>query len=113
VKSQPAIDFAAGGDFIGHIFLEDIFILAGMFQPPCFKLYVLNGKFINNFINELINIIIDRRLAIKGGPSMGKLYMTLFVLKLYGIVVHTSDCWTKNWPALTKIWRNLRWPLLI
>jgi len=60
VKDQPAIDFPAGGDFVGHI---------------------LFGRY--NNIHELININIDRWLALKGGPSMGELYMTLFVLKSY------------------------------
>jgi len=67
------------------------------------------GKYIN--IHELINITIDCGLAIKDGSSLGELYMTPFVLKLYGIVVHKFECLTKNWPALTKKMRNSRWPL--
>jgi len=55
VKGKPAIDFPAGGDFVGHIFF---------------------GRYIN--IHELINIIIDRWLALKGGPCKGELYMTSF-----------------------------------
>jgi len=46
VKGQPAIDFSAGGDFVGHNFF---------------------GRYIN--IHGPININKDHGLAIKGVPA--------------------------------------------